>query len=136
MDERIRRLMTPSLNVLVVDDTRAIRWSTTVLLEQLGHRCRMAENGYMGWQLAKSFAPQLIVTDIEMPVWNGFNLIRALRNCGDPKLWQCPIVVCSSQWQRQRLLHAIELGADAFVTKPVRRTELKLAIQNACLCSA
>ncbi|KAA5542567.1 response regulator [Roseiconus nitratireducens] len=119
-----------SLKVLVVDDTRLLRWSMTRLLEQLGHRCWTATNGYEGWQVAKSCRPDLVVTDLEMPIWNGFKLIRALRNGSPGDLGRVPVIVCSSRRDNLHLLHAMELGADAFVTKPLRVFELKLAIEN------
>ncbi|TWT98350.1 response regulator [Stieleria varia] len=117
-------------NVLAIDDTRVFRWLLSNLLERLGCRCITAQDGYAGWQLARTCHPDLIITDLEMPVWSGFELIRSVRQVGDRRIGDIPIIVCSTRSDRIYADHAIELGADAYVTKPIRPSELRIAIAN------
>lgn len=121
------------LKVLVVDDTRLSRLLIAGLVQALGHRFETAVNGERGWHVARNQYPDLIVTDLEMPVWTGFDLIRTIRASGNPSLRQVPIIVCSTRRDHPHLFRAMEMGADAFVTKPVHASELRIAIQNAIL---
>ncbi len=124
------------LTILAVDDTRASRRLISTLVERLGHTCLTAENGLEGWRITKFREIDMIVTDLEMPVWDGFDLIRAIRELGQKRCRQIPIVVCSTRSDHPNLNYAMELGADAFVTKPVCLNELRIAIENAFLASA
>lgn len=124
-----------SMRILVVDDTRVSRCLIASLVRGLGHQFEMAANGKRAWQLACKTYPDLIVTDLEMPVWSGFDLINAIRSTSSESLRLIPIVVCSTRGDELHLNRAIEMGADAFVTKPVHANELRLAIQNAVLAS-
>lgn len=119
------------LRVLVVDDTRVTRWMIASLVQLLGHRYELASDGERAWRMVRATIPDLIVTDWEMPVWTGFDLIAALRSSSNERLKQIPIIVCSTRRDEADQNSAIDRGADVFVTKPVHKRELRLAIENA-----
>jgi chemosensory pili system protein ChpA (sensor histidine kinase/response regulator) len=101
------------------------------MLRRMGHRPIARCNGFDGWKLAEAILPELIVTDLEMPIWDGFDLIRAVRHSRLSRLRRQPIIVCSTRDDYHHLNLAIDLGADAYVTKPLRIAEMRLAIRNA-----
>ncbi len=74
--------------------------------------------------------PDLLITDLEMPSCNGFDLIQAFRHAEDRRLRQIPIIVCSSRGEVHSLNRALDFGATSFVTKPLHFRELKMAIEN------
>jgi len=66
--------------VLVVDDESGMRDVIQVALMRLGHEVVLAPNGERAYALACEYKPNLIVTDVNMPNWNGLELLRAVNN--------------------------------------------------------
>ncbi|MBD2578030.1 ATP-binding protein [Oscillatoria sp. FACHB-1406] len=112
----------PRRYILVIDD----RWENTTvlvnLLEPLGFIVRTALNGREGWEKMRQERPDLVITDIVMPVMNGFELLERVRQ--DPDLESLKVLVSSasvSEIDRQKSLNA---GGDDFLNKPVDANEL------------
>lgn len=124
------RLAERTLDIIAVDDLRAMRWLVHRFMSQYGQRIRLANNGRQALQLAKSDPPDLLITDLEMPDGDGFGLISAIRRSDNAQLRCIPIVVCSSRGDRLYLDRALETGADLFVTKPLNERELRIALEN------
>lgn len=68
--------------ILVVDDIKAIRESLALKLKQEGHEILQAENGKKGLKIAFEEKPDLIICDLLMPVMDGFEMVKSLRNDG------------------------------------------------------
>lgn len=98
------------MDILVVDDEPSIRRLLRRLLEGEGHVVSEAEHGAAALTLVKGKHPDLVITDLMMPVMNGHELIATLRD--DHTTASIPIVVVSSGFD----LHS--LRADAAVAKP------------------
>jgi chemotaxis protein histidine kinase CheA len=111
---------------LVVDDSRAIREALTAMLARDGWIVDVAEDGARAWHMARQLRYDLVVTDLEMPRMNGFELIARLR--GDRALAEIPIVVITSRASSENRRRARELGARAMVGKPITRRKLQDAI--------
>ena len=111
--------MTPSARVLVVEDDHAIRRSIVSQLRAEGYDVVEASDGREGVSLARSEKPDLILTDLAMPVVDGFTLITTVR-----KLITTPIVVLSVRGGESDRVRALDLGADDFVSKPFSVAEL------------
>jgi CheY-like chemotaxis protein len=79
--------------ILVVDDEPDERFLVCRALRQQGHDVTVAENGAAGLKAAQEWVPDLVVTDIMMPVMDGVELIRRLR--GDPAVAGIPILAAS-----------------------------------------
>ena len=80
--------------VLVVDDESGMRDVIQVALMRLGHEVVLAPNGERAYALACEYKPNLIVTDVNMPNWNGLELLRAVNN--NPNLGGTTVVLITA----------------------------------------
>ena len=109
--------------VLVVDDSLTVRRVTQRLLEREGYRVKLAKDGLDAMeQLAADELPGVVLSDIEMPRMDGFELARRVR--ADERLAHIPIVVISSRTADKHRDHATEIGVNAFLGKPYPEDEL------------
>ncbi len=107
--------------ILIVDDDEAILAMLKFKLLKEKYEVRTAENGEVGKRVVLDFKPDLIVTDLMMPVVSGLDLIKYLRL--DLGL-DVPIVMLSSTGQEKIVLQAFEMGANDYMTKPFSSNEL------------
>jgi two-component system, OmpR family, KDP operon response regulator KdpE len=108
-----------SAMVLVVDDDPSIRESLQRELRARGYTTVAATDGFEGIRAFDSRAPDLVLTDLSMPVCDGFELITAIRAKA-----RTPILVLSVRGDDADKIRALDLGADDFVTKPFSVAEL------------
>jgi two-component system chemotaxis sensor kinase CheA len=102
--------------VLVVDDQFTVRELQRSILETAGYSVETAPNGRDALErVGTEPAIDLVLTDIQMPEMDGFELVRALR--GDPDHAALPIVVVSSRSSESDRLRGLEEGADAYIAK-------------------
>jgi chemotaxis protein histidine kinase CheA len=111
---------------LVVDDSRAIREAMTSMLGREGWIVDVAEDGARALQMTRQIRYDLVVTDLEMPNLDGFDLINRLRK--DDRFKQTPIVIITSRANPEHRRRARELGVRALVAKPVTRRKLLEAL--------
>lgn len=117
------RHSTRSFRVLVVDDLRALRIVSTKLLQKLGHEVRAAENGQAALKILESFQPDVIFSDITMPIMGGYELARRIRQRADLNgIW---LIALTGYGQSSDRELAFEAGFDRHVTKPVDIQRLK-----------
>lgn len=102
--------------VLVVEDHHDTSFLLCRLLKMEGYEVEHALDGMVGFTAAESSAPDLIVTDIQMPRMDGIEMIRRIRKSEAGK--KIPIIVMSAYGQR-RISDALEAGADGVVEKPI-----------------
>jgi two-component system cell cycle sensor histidine kinase/response regulator CckA len=109
--------------ILVVDDLEENLYLLQVLLESQGYAVELAHNGAEALDKARANPPDMIITDILMPVMDGFTLCRHWR--ADPCLAPLPFVFYTATYTdpRDEKL-ALDVGADVFLTKPAETTEL------------
>ena len=112
--------------VLVVDDDPSTRFVLRMILETDGHVVVEAEHGEAALALYKAQPPDIITTDLTMPVLSGEGLIERLR--AEPAAASIPIVVVSGNPAAARALHAAGL-VEAVVTKPFNAAELAECIR-------
>jgi two-component system KDP operon response regulator KdpE len=108
-----------SPRILVVDDDPGIRRSLESELHAAGYEVHTAANGMEGAANAESLQPDLILTDLAMPVADGFELIASVRKTSDT-----PIIVLSVRGSDSEKIRALDIGADDFVVKPFSMPEL------------
>jgi len=82
-------------SILLVDDDPDLIEIYTEILEQLGHVVASASNGQAGLEVARKLEPDLIITDVSMPVMDGLELCRQLR--ADERLCAVPLIIHSSE---------------------------------------
>lgn len=100
--------------VLVVDDDPVIRNFHSTLLEQVGFSVMTAENGEQGLSVMSTVQPRLILLDIDMPVMNGIEMCRRLRNRMANSV---PVLFVTANDRLQVLHDCIEAGGDDFLIK-------------------
>lgn len=115
--------------ILVVDDEDIVRKSFCDSLEDLGYKTLDAANGKCGLQLALSASPDLILTDLRMPIMGGIEL---LGNCS-AKLPSVPVVVISGAGLMEDVINALRLGAFDYLTKPIKDPSLLQAVIDRAL---
>ena len=115
---------------LIVDDSRDLLDLITESLTMLGDFTVLtAENGAEGLERAYTARPDCMVIDIKMPDLDGYQLIRALR--GDPATARLPLVILSALVQEKDRFAGLLVGADQYLSKPIKPPELVAAIQEA-----
>jgi CheY-like chemotaxis protein len=103
-------------HILVIDDDLGIRVLLTKLLENAGYSVGTAEEGQSGMESAWSTRPDLVITDMNMPVIDGFHTMHMFSQ--DPSL-AVPIIVVSGAIDIRQSAEVLEAGAAAFFQKPV-----------------
>jgi CheY-like chemotaxis protein len=107
--------------ILVVDDEPDERFLVGRILRKQGHHVTVAENGAAGLKIAQELAPDLIVTDIMMPVMGGVEFIKRLR--GDPAVAGIPILAASGDTH-------LAGAADAILDKPYDDHDLVMIVNT------
>jgi len=103
--------------IFVVDDSLTVRRVTQRLLEREGYRVQLAKDGMDAMEkLAGEELPALVLSDIEMPRMDGFDLVRNMRN--DPRLSHLPVIMITSRIAQKHRDYAGQLGVDHYLGKP------------------
>ncbi|MBI3881076.1 MAG: hybrid sensor histidine kinase/response regulator [Verrucomicrobia bacterium] len=114
--------------VLVIDDTPEVRDIVAAMLDSAGFRTVSAGDGRSGVSLARLENPDLIICDIRMPGFDGYEVLADLRR--DPATATIPFVFLSGVTERAGMRQGMDLGADDFLTKPFTFDELLAAVNS------
>jgi CheY-like chemotaxis protein len=115
--------------VLIVDDDPATRQLFAANLQAEGHIVLEAEDGRHGLELARLEQPDLVVTDVAMPVLDGFQLAAALRR--DERTCGIPFIFHSGDTTAENEVRARRLGAIAYLSKPLDPAVLAALVTGA-----
>lgn len=114
--------------ILIVEDNPDMRDYIRLVLEDR-YELAMAENGEEALKfLTGNAAPSLIVSDLMMPVMDGFQLVEALKS--DPRYQQIPIIILTARADVRDKLRALRTGVDDYLLKPFEEEELQVRIEN------
>jgi len=116
------------LTILVIDDTWENRSVMRNLLEPIGFKIIEAENGQDGLNKVKEIQPPLILTDIVMPVMDGFEFVRQLRKL--QKFQEIPVIAASASVFEYHQEQSRIAGCDDFIPKPFRAEDLLALLQK------
>lgn len=108
--------------VLVVDDSITVRRVTQRLLQREGYRVTLAADGLQALEKLQAERPSVVLSDIEMPRMDGFDLVRNIRS--DARLSDLPVIMITSRIAEKHREHARELGVDHYLGKPYAEDEL------------
>jgi len=108
--------------VLVVDDSLTVRRVTQRLLQREGYRVVLAKDGLDAIDKLAEELPAVVLSDIEMPRMDGFDLVRNLR--ADARLRALPVIMITSRIAQKHRDHAAELGVDHYLGKPYSEEDL------------
>ncbi|MFK7950672.1 MAG: PleD family two-component system response regulator [Saprospiraceae bacterium] len=101
--------------------------SRTIVLQDK-YKIILANNGKEGLQQLEKQTPDLILTDLMMPVMNGFEFMKAVKQ--NEKWQQIPIIALTARSEMSDKLEALRIGIDDYLVKPFHDEELKIRIQN------
>jgi CheY-like chemotaxis protein len=113
--------------IIVMEDDASTRMLVMSVLKKDGHEVLAAEDGQQGLQLlAGPHLPDLIISDVQMPGMNGFQMLAALR--ANPAHASIPVILLTSLQERAHMRIGMTTGADDYITKPFRPGELREAV--------
>ena len=114
--------------ILVVDDSITVRRVTQRLLQREGYRVALAADGLQALERLAEELPGVVLSDIEMPRMDGFDLVRNIK--ADPRLASLPIITITSRIAEKHREHAKSLGVDHYLGKPYSEEELLSLIRR------
>lgn len=116
--------------ILTVDDSASMRMLLKASLTAQGYQIESANDGRHGLERMQEVVPDLLITDINMPEMDGFELIEAVRAL--PQFKATPILVLSTEFSDAHKARARSAGATGWITKPFESTKLGAAIRRVC----
>ncbi len=114
------------LKLLYVDDDPEMRAIVGEMMESLAETVLLAENGQEGLELYHQHQPDLVVTDIRMPVMNGLEMIRRIRK----ETQEARFILMSAHEETDIFLSAIDIGVNGFLIKPINGKKLESLIRE------
>ncbi len=119
-------------SVLVVEDNDTMRGFIKDILESERLTVHTAADGKEGVEKVLAHKPDIVILDLCMPKLNGVTLCKAIRSCATTRT--IPIIVVSSQHNREQLEQCISAGADDFIGKPFDVTDLLIRVRAMIRC--
>ena len=120
--------MTMAKTVLTVDDSRTMRDMLRLALSEAGYRVVQAVDGVHGLEVLQGEAPDVIVTDINMPRMDGFGFIEGVRRSGPHRA--TPILVLTTESDAEKKSRARQAGATGWIVKPFNAAKLVDALRR------
>jgi CheY-like chemotaxis protein len=120
--------MAVDATVLVTDDDEDLRLLCCMHLELGGYTVSQAANGRQAIDVARAQRPQLILLDLMMPVMDGWECLAELK--ADGALRTIPVFIITGKAQKQDQDKAFNMGAEAFIPKPFKGSELIALIRE------
>ncbi len=114
--------------VLVIDDTEDVRMLTTDMLAMNGYDVTAVASGMEGLETARRCPPDLVLCDVQMPEWDGFETFAQLRAV--PSIASIPFIFLTGMGDKPLIRRGMELGADDYLTKPFTLAELLGAVRT------
>ncbi len=124
----VRRNIGMKKKILIVEDAENIRQVVKEILKGSEYIVIEAENGQKGIEQTEAHIPDIIITDLMMPVMNGFEFIKFLKTNEEFK--NIPVIVLSALEQKQYVVQAIMLGANDYIVKPFKSSHFLERVKN------
>jgi len=118
-----------SPKILIIDDSPEIRDIIQMRLENVNYKSITAQNGKEGLEKAEAENPDLILLDIKMPVMDGYDTLRQLRQ--NPNLKDMPVIMVTASHKAENIATALSYGITDYVVKPFDHIELINKINKA-----
>ncbi|MDD5284376.1 MAG: response regulator [Desulfuromonadaceae bacterium] len=117
---------TMDMSILYVEDDDVIRENMLDFLNRRFNKVLLADNGETGFGVYRDKSPDIVMTDIRMPIMNGLEMTRSILELDD----KANIIVTSAYNEPNYLLAAIEMGISHYLLKPLDRDKVDAALQN------
>ena len=118
----LRQSTTPAAKLLIVDDDPAMLTLLQGLLSNWGFQMRLLSDPQRFWETLEKFDPDLVILDIEMPYFSGFDLCQRLRD--EPQWSDLPVLFLSAHTEAAAIQKVFAVGADDYIRKPIVAAEL------------
>ena len=102
--------------ILIVEDSLVEAEILRRILVRSGYQVKLATNGEEGLQALREHPSALVISDIEMPLMNGYEMCRAIKL--DENLWSIPVILVTMLSEPKDIIRALDVGADGYLTKP------------------
>jgi len=112
--------------IVIAEDNELLRWIITYRLELDGYAVKIFTNGKSASVYMRENQFDLLITELQMPVMDGFELIQTIRKHISKTI---PIMVLSSNFKEDLKLKILGMGADVYVAKPVMAGELSVRVK-------
>ncbi len=116
--------------ILIIDDEAVIRNMLTAILEE-DYLISCADNSFEGLEQARELSPDLILLDINMPIFDGYELCRLLRE--DPQTKQIPVIFLTALTSPEDESKGLEAGAADYISKPINPSIVIARVRNQVL---
>jgi two-component system chemotaxis response regulator CheY len=118
-----------SLKYLVVDDFSTMRRIVKNLLQELGYQnVQEADDGKTAWPMLQTGSFDFVITDWNMPLMPGLDLLKAIR--ADEKLKGLPVLMVTAEAKREQIVEAVQAGVSGYVVKPFTAEILKQKLEK------
>ena len=117
-----------SIEILIVEDSLVEAELLRRILVNAGYRVTLAKNGKEGLQALGEHPCALVISDIQMPLMDGYELCREIKH--DEKLWNIPVILVSALSEAEDIINALNVGADSYLTKPCVEANLLARIHS------
>ena len=115
-----------NLVVMFVEDENDIREALSSAIEDEFAKLISARDGDDGLKKFKKHKPDIVVTDISMPIMDGLEMTRAIKQISK----ETPVIILSAFSEKERLIKAIDVGVDKYLVKPIDPDELMQTLQQ------
>ena len=117
-----------SRRILIVDDNDIDLKLVQKTVEKIGHQALTAENGKIGYEIAKRDKPDLILSDCKMPVMDGVDMCKQLKEGSDTK--NIPLIFLTSVETPKTVIECFDMGVENYICKPVKPKVLSAQIKT------
>lgn len=114
------------LTLLFVEDEEDIRKSMQEAIENKFDKIIMAQNGDEGLKKFKKYNPNIVITDITMPIMDGLSMAKEIKDISK----DVPVIILSAYSDKEKLIKAIDFGIDKYLIKPIDMEEFLKAIEH------
>ena len=123
---------TTDLKFLIVDDFSTMRRIVRGLLKEMGcNNAEEAEDGTVALSMLKNSRFDFVVSDINMPNMNGFDLLKAIK--ADEQLKHLPVLMVTAEARKEDIVLAAQCGAAGYIVKPITKATLEEKLQKILL---
>jgi len=114
--------------ILLADDSELVHRHTTPILEEAGYEIVHAFDGKQALGMLDDVRPDLVITDVEMPEQDGYQVCAAIKD--EPDTAHIPVIICSSLGEAADLERGFDVGADDYIVKPIVPEEILSRVRD------
>ncbi|EPY2302852.1 Na-translocating system protein MpsC family protein [Clostridium sporogenes] len=123
--DAIERVMN-NVKILYVEDEAITQIIVKKILKKISGKLYIAENGQEGFELFKAYRPDIVITDLRMPIMNGIDMIKKIRDYDQ----ECGIIINTEVDDIEYIIKSVDIGIDKYLVKPIEKEEIIEAIKN------